>query len=384
MQGDSDITNIEGIERLDVDYKGVNIGSLVQGDNHLVSFAYSSDWLEDGFSISPFSLPLKEQVFTPTKRYFDGLFGVFADSIPDSWGSLLFDRFLKKHGLNTDIISPLYRLAVVGDYAAGALIFLPSVVSTQVVSRDDLDTIALECRDILTSDSYEGIDELFAMGGSSGGTRPKVTVDIDGEDWIIKFPANTDSDDIGLMEYDYAKCAVKCGIEMSDVRLFPSKKCEGYFGAKRFDRKQDGERVHMVSAAGLLELDYNQPSLDYSELMKLVKIMTGSNKKDLMQMYRVMCFNVFAHNQDDHSKNFSFLYDDAKNVWRLAPAYDLTYSRTYFGEHTTSVGGEGKHPGKEHILSVAKDAGIKQKLAVEVMNEIENIVLQSNITKYKT
>lgn len=102
----------------------------------------------------------------------------------------------------------------------------------------------------------------------------------------------------------------------------------------------------MLTAAALLELDFNQPSLDYHELMKLTKILTRDCTEDVENMYRRMCFNVFAHNRDDHSKNFTYIYNEKDDMWRLSPAYDLTYSNTYYGEHTTTVDGNGKNPGK--------------------------------------
>ena len=103
----------------------------------------------------------------------------------------------------------------------------------------------------------------------------------------------------------------------------------------------------MLTAAALLELDFNQPSLDYHELMKLTKILTRDCTADVENMYRRMCFNVFAHNRDDHSKNFTYIYNEKDDMWRLSPAYDLTYSNTYYGEHTTTVDGNGKNPGKK-------------------------------------
>lgn len=105
--------------------------------------------------------------------------------------------------------------------------------------------------------------------------------------------------------------------------------------------------LHMLTAAALLELDFEQPSLDYHSLMKLTKILTRDNKEDVENMFRRMCFNVFAHNRDDHSKNFTYLYDEINDQWRLSPAYDLTYSNTYYGEHTTTVDGNGLKPRKE-------------------------------------
>ncbi len=139
----------------------------------------------------------------------------------------------------------------------------------------------------------------------------------------------------------------------------------------------------MATAAALLELDFNQPSLDYHDLMKLTRIMTRDNKMDVENMFRRMCFNVFAHNRDDHSKNFSFVYDTESETWRLSPAYDLTYSITYYGEHTTSVGGNGQDPGETELLTVGVQAGMKKKQCQEIINEIKQRV-EEDLKAYAT
>ncbi len=139
----------------------------------------------------------------------------------------------------------------------------------------------------------------------------------------------------------------------------------------------------MATAAALLELDFNQPSLDYHDLMKLTRIMTQDNKMDVENMFRRMCFNVFAHNKDDHSKNFSFVYDTESETWRLSPAYDLTYSTTYYGEHTTSVDGNGQDPEETELLTVGVQAGMKKKQCQEIINEIKQRV-EEDLKAYAT
>lgn len=107
--------------------------------------------------------------------------------------------------------------------------------------------------------------------------------------------------------------------------------------------------------------------------MKLTWILTNSYT-EVEKLYRLMCFNVFAHNRDDHAKNFSYLYDDEKKIWKLAPAYDLTYSNSLGGEHATCIDGNGKNPGLKELLAVAKEAGIKEQHAKEIAEEIYVIV----------
>lgn len=369
---------------LQVLYDGKIVGTLAMTANHKAAFQYSEEWLEDGFPISPFSLPLKEQVFVPTKDYFDGLFGVFADSLPDNWGRLLLNRLLRAHKQNPDKLTVLDRLAIVGKSGMGALTYYPEKEINEKYGDVDLDELAEQCQRILNTEYSDKLDELYRLGGTSGGARPKIMTTIDGEEWIIKFPAHVDGENARKMEYDYSCCAKECGITMSETRLFPSEKCEGYFGIKRFDRisdKNGQKRIHMLTAAALLELDFEQPSLDYHSLMKLTKILTRDNENDIKEMFCRMCFNVFAHNRDDHSKNFTYLYDEENDRWCLSPAYDLTYSNTYYGEHTTTVDGNGRNPGRKELLAVGIAAGMKKEICVESMNMIEKCV-ENMLGKY--
>ena len=368
---------------LQVMYDEKLVGTLAMASGHKVAFQYSEEWLEDGFSISPFSLPLKNQVFVPQKDYFDGLFGVFADSLPDNWGRLLLNRLLRAHKQNPDRLTVLDRLEIVGKSGMGAITYHPEQTLEQTNGNTNLDELAEQCQKILNTEYSDKLDELYRLGGTSGGARPKIMTTIDEEEWIIKFPAHVDRADIGQMEYDYSVCAKKCGIVMSETRLFPSQRHAGYFGTRRFNRKTDGSKVHMATAAALLELDFNQPSLDYHDLMKLTRIMTRDNKMDVENMFRRMCFNVFAHNRDDHSKNFSFVYDTESETWRLSPAYDLTYSTTYYGEHTTSVDGNGHDPEETELLTVGVQAGMKKKQCQEIINEIKQRV-EEDLKAYAT
>ena len=362
---------------LQVYYEEKRVGILALTADHKAAFQYDEKWLENGFSISPFSLPLKKQVFLPTKDYFSGLFGVFADSLPDNWGRLLLDRLIRAHKQAPDELTVLDRLAIVGKSGMGVLTYYPEKSFSEQTGNLDLDELAEECQKILNTEYSDKLDELYHMGGTSGGTRPKIMTTINGEEWIIKFPAHVDGKDTGKMEYDYSCCARQCGIAMSKARLFPSDKCEGYFGTKRFDRMMDNgsqKRIHMLTAAALLELDFEQPSLDYHQLMKLTKILTNGKAEDLENMFRRMCFNVFAHNRDDHSKNFTYIYREEEEQWRLGPAYDLTYSNTYYGEHTTSVDGNGRNPGEKELLAVGLAAGMKKTRCMEMIKQIRTCV----------
>lgn len=366
---------MDRLNKLDVYYHDRKVGTMALYQNRLAAFAYSDEWLQEGFSISPFSLPLEKRVFVPKIDPFEGLFGVFADSLPDGWGRLLVDRLMRKNGLNPHTVGSLERLAIVGNTGMGALTYRPTIPLESVYNELTLDEIAKECERILQTDTSEKLDYLFAKGGSSGGARPKILPRIDNEDWIIKFPSSEDSKDVGRQKYDYALCAKECGIEMEEVRLFPSEKTQGYFGTKRFDRVAEGEngKVHMISAAAILETSHRIPNLDYDILMKLTLQLTKS-MEECEKLYRLMCFNVFAHNRDDHSKNFSYIYRDREKRWILSPAYDLTYSNSIGGEHATTVNGNGVDPGMEDLLSVAKKIGIGMAKAKKTAAKIQECV----------
>lgn len=362
---------------LNVLYNKVLVGKLATTNNNLVAFEYDDDWIKTGFSISPLSLPLSKKVFIPEREPFDGLFGVFNDSLPDGWGRLLVDRMLLKHKINPATVDVLNRLAIVHESGMGALCYKPEHNFETTEHNLDLDKLALECSKILMSNKDVDLDELFELGGSSLGARPKILTKINGEDWIIKFPSHYDPKNIGEQEHKYSLVAKNCGINMTETKLFPSKKCSGYFGIKRFDRSDNKIKVHMVSASGLLETSHRFPNLDYNILMQLTLELT-KDYKDIEQLYRLMCFNVFAHNRDDHSRNFSYIFNDEKKEWHLSPAYDLTYSSSINGEHATTIDGEGKNPDLDNILNVAKKIGLKEKYARDIALDIKNKSMKLN------
>ena len=366
---------------MEVMIDGRRVGLMAPYQRYQTAFEYSDEWLADGYAVSPYSLPLEPGAKYSKAQTFDGLFGIFYDSLPDGWGRLLVDRMLRREGENPDETTPLQRLSIVGDSGMGALEYKPMYERKASASISDLDYLASECTKILSSHNSDDLDELFALGGSSGGARPKVMMNIDGEEWIIKFPSSDDPEDIGLMEYEYNECAGSCGVVIPDIRLFPSKKCAGYFGSKRFDRAREGNKtrkIHMASASALLEVSHRVPALDYNSLMALTWQLTR-HAKEVERMYRLMCFNVYSHNRDDHSNNFSFLCENG--VWRLSPAYDLTYSNSIGGEHATTIDGEGKNPDFDDLISVGKKAGLKEQLAKDIAGEVKSAV-ENKLSKY--
>lgn len=293
---------------------------------------------------------------------FNGDFGVFHDSLPDGWGNLLLDRYLKEKGIDPYKLTILERLSLIGTSGKGALEYRPS---TNILFEDeyiDFNKLATESEKILNSDyTGDSLNTLYQYGGSSGGARPKVFVKIENKEWLVKFKATNDPKDIGEIEYQYSLLAKECGITMPETKLFENK----YFGVERFDRTLNG-KVHTISAAGLLHADYRIPSLDYATLLKACLILT----KDMTQvcdLFRLMVFNIIISNKDDHAKNFSFQL--INNEWKLSPAYDILPSTGFNGYHTTTINGKGE-PNLSDVKSLAKEAGITNQQYSLIIEEI--------------
>lgn len=362
------------------------IGELVFQDRK-VFYKYYPEFINTEMEISPFKMPLSREILQSDTLIFDGLFGVFNDSLPDGWGRLLIDRMLISKGIGLDSISPLDRLAIVGQDGMGALSYKPEKGPVEKISMAyELDEIAEASRRIYEGESSDLLDHLVEIGGSSGGARPKVLVGYNPkenhliygetklpkgyENWIIKFPASNDPEDIALIEYSYYKMALEAGLEMSECRLFCGVSGRFYFGTKRFDRF-NGQRKHMHSASGLLHDNFRLSNLDYGHLMDAAFRLENSVEA-YQKVLRLAAFNIFSHNRDDHSKNFSFLMDKKGN-WQLAPAYDLTFSYSSHGFHSTTVNGEGQHPGSKQLLELAEIFGlINGQLIIEQVKESIN------------
>lgn len=362
----------------------VRIGSAVVGRlaqpsrRGPVLFEYDSAWLASGYSLNPLSLPLKPGVQVPPRTEPGALFGVFSDSLPDDWGRLLVERKLVQLGADPFSVTTLARLALVGSEGMGALEYDPGIDVGACSAPLGSDELFEQCRQLLETDSAAALDTLYRGGGSSGGARPKVMLDLDGEPWIVKFPASSDGLASGLDEFRFAAAARRCGIDMPDVRLMPSNLCEGFFAVKRFDRvcAPDGSprKIHMASAAALLEADPFDETIDYRDLMRLSSVLTH-DVRNAEQLFRVMCFNVLAGNCDDHVRNFSFLCDEC-GEWRLSPAYDLTFNPGFFGEHSVLVNGKGKGIGESDLAAVGAVGGVSAGRAREVIEQVKAVVAE--------
>lgn len=356
------------------------VGRLVMHER-TIYFEYDSRFIERGIEISPLCLPLQSGLKSFDRSLFEGLPGLFNDSLPDGWGRLLFDRFARDQGILPTDVTPLGRLAHVGSRALGALTFEPDYSAEELSDGINLDDLAAQAQSVLDGEANDVLAKLLALNGSTAGARPKALIGInDARDrivhglhdlpngytpWIVKFPNSQDKADAGAIEYVYALMAQEAGINVPDVHLFPAQKGAGYFAIKRFDR--DGHKhCHMHTACGLLHSDFRMPSLDYTDLLALTFKLTR-DVREVKKMYRLAVFNVLSHNRDDHAKNFSYLMT-ADGQWTLSPAYDLTFSSGPGGEQSTMIMGEGRNPGIKHLLSLAEAAGIEKSHADEIIN----------------
>jgi serine/threonine-protein kinase HipA len=362
----------------------VKVGRLY-ANNRKIYFEYDQAFIKTELQISPFKIPTQSGVLTCDDTIFEGLFGVFNDSIPDGWGRLLLDRNLAKSGINPNNLTPLDRLSYVGTRGMGALMYEPEINDGHSTYYKNLDKIASDCLQFQQTDEGAFIEDLLNMNGSSAGARPKVLLSFvdslkkEYSDWIVKFRSQTDPLDIGPIEYAYHLMAKDCKLNVPEAKLFPSKNKYGYFGVKRFDRI-DSQIYHMHSIAGLLHSDHRAPSLDYETVMKCTAILT-KDIRECERQFRQAVFNLLSHNRDDHSKNFSFLMDD-KGIWKVSPAYDLTFSSGPSGEHCTMFCNEGKNPKLPHLLKLAKTSNIKEHKALEIIEEVKSVVTNwSNYAK---
>ena len=388
------VKDIQHISRLDV---SLDLGDEVRPVGTLAwraserrsYFEYAPAFLDNPLPLSPFALKVTAGAAAAPHTPFEGLHGLFNDSLPDGWGRKLLDRRLQRLGYDHQGLGPLDRLAYVGRGGMGALTYRPERdLGVPQGGAIDLDWLADQA-DLVQKDAPEAdIDRLQANQGGSAGVRPKIVIGLDpatglllpdangGGDpayvpHIVKFRADSDPVEIGAEEYAYSLMARAAGIDMPVTRLLKGASGVGYFAAERFDRGPNGRR-HVQTLSGLLHADHRIPSVDYGALLKVTRQLTR-DERHVKQMFRRMVFNVLARNRDDHAKNHAFLMD-REGHWRPTPAYDITFSTGPGGEHNLTIAGEGRSPGRTHIMAEAKASGVRASDAEEAYEAVRAAV----------
>ncbi len=351
-------------------------------DGGLAQLEWSREVIARSLPVSPIYYPPEPGLVAARSRSFDGLHGFLADSLPDGWGYLLMRKRLAKLSLDIAALTPLERLALVGDYGRGALVFKPATTPADDVETLDLDALAHDATALLMGEESQLADTLAGLAGGSGGARPKVHVGFDGEGhisvgqaempaghtaWLVKFRAPSDPIDIGPIEEAYACMAEAAGLTVSTHRLLPAKSAPGYFATRRFDRPDGGGRLHMLSLSGAIEAPSDAPS-SYDLFLRATRAITR-RADDVSAAFRRMVFNVLACNRDDHTRQHAYLMGPA-GEWRLAPAFDLTYAPGPAGEHYLDIEGEGRRPTRAQVTSLGKRHGLDGKCVTGIIEDV--------------
>jgi serine/threonine-protein kinase HipA len=307
------------------------------------SFEYIDEWLKNG----------PAQLLDPSLQLYTGLhylndvqdnFGIFLDSSPDRWGRILMRRREAAFARNENreekkLFETDYLLGVYDGHRMGALRFKleddgpflndnKNMASPPWTSLRELEQISLrlEDDDVIDDPEYlKWLSMLIAPGASLGGARPKASiVDNDGNLWIAKFPSRNDQGDIGGWEIVTYELAILAGINMAESKAQKFSSDYYTFLTKRFDRGNNGQRIHFASAMTILGYIDGQDHADGASYLELVDFIqkNGANvDQDLEQLWRRIVFSICVTNTDDHLRNHGFLLTN--DGWVLSPAYDI-------------------------------------------------------------
>ncbi len=384
-----------------VNLYGRHVGS-VRWDNsrQTALFEYADSFIGAGLEPSPILMPVRSgRVYSFSdigRETFKGLPGMLADSLPDTYGRVLFDSWLALTGrISGNVVETLCFL---GKRCMGALEFEPAMdapynpeVNIELDSLVEVASAALaekaEFGVNLAEDKKAAIAEIVRLGTSAGGQRAKAIIaynrqtgevrsgQIDAPEgfdyYLIKLDGVTaeagfrETGNFGRLEYSFSKLVKACGIEMSECSLI-EENGRAHFLTKRFDR-QNGERIHMQTLCGLAHYDYRMPrAYSYEQAFNIMRALRLPYSQ-AQEMFRRMVFNVVVRNQDDHTKNISFLMD-RNGKWRLSPAYDMGYAYNPKGgwtaQHQMSVNGKFDNITREDLLEFARRNNIKDAAAI--------------------
>ena len=373
------------------DGRRVSVGRVETIDGNVV-FHYAEEYLatfpESVGSLSPLTLPYDASPQPTPKKCPAGLPGFLAESLPDGYGLWLMDQSFRQAGVPREAVTPLDRLAYVGNRATGALSYEP-IRDIPSVSRETLPITELgaAAQDFVAEKETKLFAELTACG-NAGGSRPKAQLRFGNyftraslvpkegmTAWLVKFTAPDFplGHEEGIFEAAALAVSEKAGIRTPVWKLFEGPQEKGrpkvpyWLGMERFDRTPAG-RVHYVSTAGLLNVNFREPVFDYFDLMRLTCRLTQS-QAEMEELFRRAVLSYFLKNEDDHGKNFGFLlHDDGR--WELSPSFDITYAPEPYGEHATSFGGNGRRITRDALERMSR-------LMATPVERLEEIVRQT-------
>lgn len=358
------------------------LGTLADNGSELL-FEYSDEAMRQKLELSPRHLKLRSAAYSGFPDYQHRLPGLIADALPDGWGMLLMDRLFRQWGRALATLSPLDRLAFIGDRALGALSFEPADWASLAGADLELLALAKESQVLLAGKESESLRQLALLGGSPQGARPKVLVnhelgsgsvsthpDSPGTPWLIKFQAAGEHKEVCALENLYAELARACQLDMPPTRYFDLDRKLAAFGVERFD-VESGMRVPLHTLAGALHMNFRLPSMDYTTFLRAVRLFTH-DEREVRKAFERAVFNVVFNNRDDHCKNFSFRLNRERH-WQLAPCYDLTFCEGPGGEHFTDVCGEGRNPARSHLLRLAREGGVDPAFAAQAIDRISEV-----------
>jgi len=379
------------------------------------TFQYDPAFARSGIEIAPVQMPLRVQPYRfpgLPQDAFSGLPGLLADSLPDRWGTALVNAWLASQGRTESSFDVVQRLCYVGTRGVGALEFQPArepaVSGVADLQVDELVRLAGEVlaeraefvTELSENPDEEAMKAILAVGSSAGGARPKAFIaynDATGQvrsgqvevtegfrHWLLKFDGVAGSGDHGLtdpqgwgaVEYAYWKMARAAGIDMTECRLL-EENGRRHFMTRRFDRPEDGGKLHMQTVGALEHSSYNEPgTYSYDQVMLLIRRL-GLGIPVAEQQFRRMVFNVVARNQDDHVKNIAFLMD-REGSWSLAPAYDVVWAwrpgNLWLDRHQMSINGKRDGFSVADLRAVAGVAGLRRGRAEAILAEVSDVV----------
>ena len=396
---------------------GRTIGAIaLDGGSDTARFEYSPQFVQSGIEVAPLTMPLASRVYqfpNLAPGTFHGLPGLLSDSLPDKFGNALIDAWLATQGREPGSFNAVERLCYMGNRGMGALEFLPvhgpKTSNAQTIHVDALVALASEIlthREELSvslsgdKKKQQALKQILQVGTSAGGARAKAVIawnpdtnevrsgQVKAGDgfgyWLLKFDGVSGNKDkemedpkgYGLIEYAYYRMAVDAGLEMSECHLLKENGRQ-HFMTRRFDRLQNGEKLHMQSLCAMAHYDFNMAgAYSYEQALQVIKKL-GMGMDAVEQQFRRMVFNIVARNQDDHVKNIAFLMDK-RGQWSLSPAFDVTYSYNSKGswtaQHQMSMNGKRDNFLMEDFIACEKTAGMKRGRAKAIVAEVQRAV----------